>query len=144
MSPDTTVYALWYIREASVAIWVGNLICCWQLLQKVFKLRSFDDTSAGYTVRERMINATERSIGGHSKNSAWYSRRIAQMRPLRVEGEDEDAEKALRDGVSSSGATASDGDTITRNRPETMYVLLSACKDQANTPQDQLHFRQRQ
>jgi hypothetical protein len=26
---------------------VGNLICCWQLLQKLFKFRSFDNAHAG-------------------------------------------------------------------------------------------------
>jgi len=46
MSPWTTVYQLWYIRESSVAIWVGNIICCWQLGQKLFKLRSFDNQRA--------------------------------------------------------------------------------------------------
>lgn len=47
MSPFTTVYQLWYIREASVAVFVGNLLCTWQLLQRVFKLRSFDNKDAG-------------------------------------------------------------------------------------------------
>lgn len=44
-SPFTTIYQLWYIREASVAVQVANIICCWQLLQKVFKLRSFDNST---------------------------------------------------------------------------------------------------
>lgn len=46
-SPETTTYQLWYIRESSIAVVVGNLICCWQLLQKLFKFRSFDNAHAG-------------------------------------------------------------------------------------------------
>lgn len=45
-SPMTTVYQLWYIREASVAVCVGNIICIWQLLQKMFKFRTFGNKSA--------------------------------------------------------------------------------------------------
>ena len=33
---------LWYIREASVAVIVGNLICTYQLMQKLFRLKSFN------------------------------------------------------------------------------------------------------
>ncbi len=43
-SPHTTVYQLWYIREASIAVTVANLICTWQLFQKVFHMRSFDNS----------------------------------------------------------------------------------------------------
>jgi hypothetical protein len=35
-SPLTTIYQLWYIREASTAIYVANLMCWWPLLRKVF------------------------------------------------------------------------------------------------------------
>ncbi|KAL4944824.1 hypothetical protein BDV06DRAFT_232415 [Aspergillus oleicola] len=35
-SPDTTIYQLWYIREASTAIYVANLMCWWPLLRKIF------------------------------------------------------------------------------------------------------------
>jgi hypothetical protein len=42
----TTTYQLWYIREASVAVCVGNLICTWQLFQKIFRLRSFNNKNA--------------------------------------------------------------------------------------------------
>ncbi|KAL4791241.1 hypothetical protein BDV19DRAFT_393352 [Aspergillus venezuelensis] len=35
-SPDTTLYQLWYIREASTAIYVANLMCWWPLLRKIF------------------------------------------------------------------------------------------------------------
>ena len=43
----TTTYQLWYIREASVAVIVGNLICTWQLFQKMFRLRSFNNKIEG-------------------------------------------------------------------------------------------------
>jgi len=42
----TTVYQLWYIREASVAVCVGNLICTWQLFQRMFRLRAFNNKTA--------------------------------------------------------------------------------------------------
>ncbi|KAL4919223.1 hypothetical protein BDW62DRAFT_179696 [Aspergillus aurantiobrunneus] len=35
-SPDTTIYQLWYIREASTAIYVANLMCWWPLLRRLF------------------------------------------------------------------------------------------------------------
>ncbi|OGM49659.1 hypothetical protein ABOM_001817 [Aspergillus bombycis] len=35
-SPLTTIYQIWYIREASTAIYVANLMCWWPLLRKVF------------------------------------------------------------------------------------------------------------
>lgn len=35
-SPMTTIYQLWYIREASTAIYVANLMCWWPLLRKIF------------------------------------------------------------------------------------------------------------
>lgn len=53
-NPLTTVYQLWYIREASVAIFVVNLICWWPLLRKVFGVKAFDpeDNSGGGVRRE--------------------------------------------------------------------------------------------
>lgn len=35
-SPDTTIYQLWYIREASTAIYVANLMCWWPLMRRIF------------------------------------------------------------------------------------------------------------
>ncbi|KAH6693307.1 hypothetical protein BKA61DRAFT_278784 [Leptodontidium sp. MPI-SDFR-AT-0119] len=43
-SPLTTVYQLWYIRESSISLVVSNIICTWQLLQKIFHFRSFSNT----------------------------------------------------------------------------------------------------
>jgi len=50
----TTVYQLWYIREASVAVIVGNLICTWQLFQKLFRLRSFNNKHANIVDEQKM------------------------------------------------------------------------------------------
>lgn len=101
-SPETTVYALWYIREASVAIWVGNLICCWQLLQKLFNLRSFDNKEAGFQIPCRSI-VKERSIGGHTKNTSWFNGKITAMEPLPIQlGEALDIEKTIPDTSSGS------------------------------------------
>ncbi|KAL2842189.1 hypothetical protein BJY01DRAFT_236126 [Aspergillus pseudoustus] len=35
-SPYTTTYQIWYIREASTAIYVANLVCWWPLMRKMF------------------------------------------------------------------------------------------------------------
>ncbi|KAJ5446622.1 hypothetical protein N7445_001443 [Penicillium cf. griseofulvum] len=40
-SPLTTVYQIWYIREASTAIFVANMMCWWPLLRKLFGARAF-------------------------------------------------------------------------------------------------------
>lgn len=50
----TTVYQLWYIRESSVAVCVGNLICTWQLFQKLFRLRSFNNKHANIVDEQQM------------------------------------------------------------------------------------------
>ncbi|KAE8394732.1 hypothetical protein BDV23DRAFT_179508 [Aspergillus alliaceus] len=47
-SPLTTTYQIWYIREASTAIYVANLICLWPLLRKLFGLKAFQSNSRQY------------------------------------------------------------------------------------------------
>ncbi|KAE8366204.1 hypothetical protein BDV27DRAFT_143823 [Aspergillus caelatus] len=47
-SPLTTTYQIWYIREASTAIYVANLICLWPLLRKLFGLKAFQANSKHY------------------------------------------------------------------------------------------------
>ncbi|KAJ6084130.1 hypothetical protein N7486_010930 [Penicillium sp. IBT 16267x] len=44
-SPLTTTYQVWYIREASTAIYVANLMCWWPLLRKIFGLKKFSYNS---------------------------------------------------------------------------------------------------
>ncbi|KAK0099308.1 hypothetical protein ONS96_008538 [Cadophora gregata f. sp. sojae] len=70
-SPFTTIHQLWYIREASTSITLANLICCWQLLQKLFHLRSFSNTrfeitddgvvSNNHGLRHRLIRLAHRA-----------------------------------------------------------------------------------
>lgn len=40
-SPLTTIYQIWYIREASTSIYVANLMCWWPLLRKLFGVKAF-------------------------------------------------------------------------------------------------------
>ncbi|KAJ5610617.1 hypothetical protein N7510_007336 [Penicillium lagena] len=44
-SPLTTTYQIWYIREASTAVYVANLMCWWPLLRKLFNLKAFQYNS---------------------------------------------------------------------------------------------------
>lgn len=105
LSPNTTVYQLWYIREASVAMWVGNLVCCWQLVQRLFNLRSFDDKHA--EIQGRI--SPDRSVGGHTKNSAWYRKMVAGVPGLQVSRGDKMTEMfPPGDGHSMGGTTLSD------------------------------------
>lgn len=71
-------------------MWVGNIICCWQLLQWAFNLRSFDDKHAGIERDHGHVELKSRSIGGHTKNSTWYARMIdkATQRPVEVDSVD--------------------------------------------------------
>lgn len=81
----TTVYQLWYIREASVAIWVGNLICCWQLFQRLFHVRSFDDKSDEIVAQPEMERRNHKnhpsqySVGGSPKTTSWFAKQREKM-----------------------------------------------------------------
>lgn len=46
-SPLTTTYMIWYIREASTAICVANLMCWWPLLRKLFRWSAFQSYASG-------------------------------------------------------------------------------------------------
>ncbi|PLB54653.1 hypothetical protein P170DRAFT_373977, partial [Aspergillus steynii IBT 23096] len=46
--PLTTIYQIWYIREASTAIYVANLICLWPLLRRLFGFSAFQNSSRQY------------------------------------------------------------------------------------------------
>jgi hypothetical protein len=37
---------MWYIRESSVAVMVSNIICTWQLIQRLFQTAAWDPRSA--------------------------------------------------------------------------------------------------
>ncbi|KAL5339926.1 hypothetical protein BJX70DRAFT_397169 [Aspergillus crustosus] len=55
-SPHTTIYQLWYIREASTAIYVANLMCWWPLLRKVFG-KALAQYSSRYRGSNRYVDA---------------------------------------------------------------------------------------
>ncbi|KAK2761313.1 hypothetical protein FQN54_001835 [Arachnomyces sp. PD_36] len=40
-APLTITYQIWYIREASTAIYVANMMCWWPLLRKIFGFGAF-------------------------------------------------------------------------------------------------------
>lgn len=46
-NPTTTIYMLWYIREASTAIYVANVPMLWPLLRRFLKVGSFGGSSSG-------------------------------------------------------------------------------------------------
>lgn len=68
-APLTTQYQLWYIREASTAIYVANLMCWWPLLRKVFGLRAFQYNSNRGRRPGNQINQNKNSSGEHSNSS---------------------------------------------------------------------------
>ncbi|TAQ88138.1 hypothetical protein B7494_g3533 [Chlorociboria aeruginascens] len=79
-SPLTTTYQLWYIRESSVAICVGNMICCWQIMQRLFKLRSFDNRQSNIVLDPEMARRRENpryGPDGTLRDSAWWDRMVA-------------------------------------------------------------------
>ncbi|KAI9650656.1 hypothetical protein NHQ30_000676 [Ciborinia camelliae] len=106
-SPLTTTYQLWYIRESSVAIWVGNLICCWQIVQKLFKARSFDNQKAEIEMNPEMIarlqNPSNYTENGSPRPKDWMDimvkRRMAMGEILSVQ-----ASRFTNRGTRRSGA----------------------------------------
>ncbi|KAH8428511.1 uncharacterized protein LDX57_006210 [Aspergillus melleus] len=55
-SPLTTIYQIWYIREASTAIYVANLVCLWPLLRRLFGFSSFQNSTRQYRQQETRPN----------------------------------------------------------------------------------------
>lgn len=72
-SPLTTVYQIWYIREASTAIYVANMMCWWPLLRKIFGLTSFSYNSN--------LGRRARDPNNQNKESNGYSTSASQSRP---------------------------------------------------------------
>ncbi|KAJ5632487.1 hypothetical protein N7490_008826 [Penicillium lividum] len=62
-SPLTTTYQIWYIREASTAIYVANLMCWWPLLRKLFGLTAFSYNSNRGQRGQAPINQSKDSSG---------------------------------------------------------------------------------
>lgn len=67
-SPLTTTYQIWYIREASTAIYVANLMCWWPLLRKLFGLKAFSYNSNRGN-RARNPNHRNKDASGYSEGS---------------------------------------------------------------------------
>ncbi|KAI9042600.1 uncharacterized protein KD926_005206 [Aspergillus affinis] len=75
-SPLTTIYQIWYIREASTAMYVANLVCLWPLLRRTFGFSAFQSSTRQYRQQETRPNketsdasrsAATRLIGLQSK-----------------------------------------------------------------------------
>ncbi|APA07176.1 hypothetical protein SS1G_04098 [Sclerotinia sclerotiorum 1980 UF-70] len=85
-SPMTTTYQLWYIRESSVAIWVGNIICCWQIVQKIFKARSFDNQKQEIEMHPEMVarlqNPSNYTENGSPKPKDWMDQLVARRKAM--------------------------------------------------------------
>lgn len=62
-NPTTTIYMLWYIREASTAIYVANVPMLWPLLRRFLKVGSFAGSSgpSGYAKESVGSSGTELS-----------------------------------------------------------------------------------
>jgi hypothetical protein len=77
-NPMTTQYQTWYIVEASVSVMVGNFICCWQLAQKLFKLKAFNERSNAIVTQPAMNHSASLqyanllSVDGSPKDSRWF------------------------------------------------------------------------
>lgn len=63
-------------------MWVGNLVCCWQLIQYVFKTRSFDDKHANIQVDASPLDDDE--AGNDTHRSAWFRKGIEKANQLSV------------------------------------------------------------
>ncbi|KAF7597290.1 hypothetical protein BBP40_008133 [Aspergillus hancockii] len=76
-SPLTTTYQIWYIREASTAIYVANLICLWPLLRKIFGLKAFQSSNRQY----RQHDAQQNKESPGASQSAGTVANSSQSRP---------------------------------------------------------------
>lgn len=78
-SPLTTTYQIWYIREASTAIYVANLVCLWPLVRRIFgfaatQRRSNPERAQGERQKREASRSTETSRGSQSRSSALIER----------------------------------------------------------------------
>ncbi|KAL4913237.1 hypothetical protein BDW62DRAFT_214406 [Aspergillus aurantiobrunneus] len=82
-SPLTTTYQIWYIREASTAIYVANLVCLWPLLRKIFR---FAATSRGSDPNRAQTGQPTETTGQASKSRfSAFLERATLLRGLRRE-----------------------------------------------------------
>jgi hypothetical protein len=73
--PNTTVYMVWHIREASVSIYVANIMCLWPLLRKIFGWKRFLQRSSNGGEYDEM--------GGSRRSQAVVSEPHSMGTPLR-------------------------------------------------------------
>ena len=76
--PNTTVYMVWHIREASVSIYVANIMCWWPLLRKMFGWKRFWQRSSGGTYDE--MNGTVQLSAATPENGSVTP--LAGIKPL--------------------------------------------------------------
>ncbi|KAJ0418275.1 hypothetical protein BJY00DRAFT_188300 [Aspergillus carlsbadensis] len=99
-APDTTIYQLWYIREASTAIYVANLMCWWPLLRKIFgkalsqyssnyRTNRYGDPShqsgglsqqLGSVVANASAKGTQTSTAGKKGTKRWWKGGVSHSR----------------------------------------------------------------
>lgn len=73
-SPLTTTYQIWYIREASTAIYVANVMCWWPLLRKLFGLKAFQyNSNRGRQPRDPNDQNKDYSQSGGSQSRPSFS-----------------------------------------------------------------------
>ena len=78
-SPLTTTYQIWYIREASTAIYVANLMCWWPLLRKIFGLTAFSyNSNRGRRANDQ--NKDSGYSGSSSQSRLSFSRTIERLK----------------------------------------------------------------
>jgi hypothetical protein len=92
---------------------VGNLICCWQLFQKLFRLRSFDNKTALIEGQPEMGDRRQHiqhpelySVGGSPKNDGWFKKQRERLAYLGVLS-------GLVTGVSAVGKEGKGGESLT-------------------------------
>lgn len=88
-SPTTTVYQIWYIREASTAIFVANMMCWWPLLRKIFGMTAFQYiTTPRRSYRKTNENNTRsKTAGSHSgRGSFSVTRAFHRTKELSLTG----------------------------------------------------------
>jgi hypothetical protein len=124
----TTTYQLWYIREASVAVIVGNLICTWQLFQKIFRLRSFNNKNEAIKdepAMPRMMNV------GNPIRRAWdYLTTDARETQYKsATGGEESGGHGSSDGPDGSATGGGKGEKAGGGRVTTTSYMMTLNRD---------------
>ncbi|RAH74123.1 uncharacterized protein BO66DRAFT_313446 [Aspergillus aculeatinus CBS 121060] len=73
-SPLTTTYQIWYIREASTAIYVANMVCLSPLIRRVFSSKMYQKTNRphGQHARWHGTNPSSASRSAQSRGKPRY------------------------------------------------------------------------